>query len=91
MKTTIVIGVMTNLVLFFTIEYIHPQKIITNYSHICCVECAGFFVAVVKTSCCQFVMSGSIDRFISLRAVDIRDAQSLRRLPELQTPLQVWD
>ncbi len=55
MKTMIVIGVMTNLVSFFTIKHIHPRRIITNYSHICCVEWAGFFVGIVKTSCCQFV------------------------------------
>ncbi len=46
---------MSNLVSFFTIKYIHPRRIITNYSHICCVECAGFFVGIVKTSSCQFV------------------------------------
>ena len=53
--TVVIGGVMSNLVSFFTIKYIHPRRIITNYSHICCVECAGFFVGVVKTSCCQFV------------------------------------
>jgi hypothetical protein len=48
MKTTIVIGVMINLVSFLTIKYIHPRRIITNYSHICCVECAGFLSALSK-------------------------------------------
>jgi hypothetical protein len=39
---------MTNLVKFFTIKYIHPRRIITNYSHICCGECAGFFLLALS-------------------------------------------
>ena len=47
--------IINELVLFFTLENIHPQRIITNFSHICCVESAGFFVGIVETHCCQFV------------------------------------
>jgi hypothetical protein len=39
-RMTIVIGVMSNLVLFFTIKYIHPPR---------------FFFCIVKTGSCQFV------------------------------------
>ena len=40
---------------FLLWENIHPWRIISNYSHIYCVESAGFFAGIVKTRCCQFV------------------------------------
>jgi hypothetical protein len=40
--------VINELVSFFTLENIHPRRIITNYSHICCVECAVFLSALSK-------------------------------------------
>ena len=47
---TIIDMIINELVLFFTLENIHPRRIITNDSHICCVESAGFFVGIVETA-----------------------------------------
>jgi hypothetical protein len=47
---TIIEMIMNELVSFFTLENIHPRRIITNDSHICCVESAGFFVGIVETA-----------------------------------------
>jgi hypothetical protein len=50
---------MSNLVLFFTFEYVDSQQIITNYSHVSSIESAGIFVSIVKTCSCQFVCASA--------------------------------
>ena len=43
------------LVLLFTFEYIYSWRIVTNDSHVCRIEGAGFFVGIVEACCCQIV------------------------------------